>query len=182
MEFKVVVNKRRSIRSYKDKAVSDSQILELIELGHKAPTAGNIQPWEFIIVKNEENKRKITDTTFRGNDFDGDLHQEWMMEAPVFIVFCANRERAYARYKEKALKTLIYLDLSACIENVILGAVDMGLDTCYISGFKEEKLREVLNLPVSHEAVAVLTVGYAKEDGVSRPKLPINDLIYYEKF
>lgn len=182
MEFQEVVKQRKSIRSYTDQDVSQEQIMALLKLGHKAPTAGNIQPWEFVIVREEANRRAVTDTTFRGNNFDGDLHQEWMMQAPVMIVVCANRDRAYARYKEKALKTLIYLDVSACVENILLGAVDLGLASCYISGFKEDKLRAVLNLPDSHEAVAVLPIGYANEAGVERPKLKIEDVTVFEKF
>lgn len=182
MEFLEVIENRKSIRAYEKKEVSDELIRKIIECGHKAPTAGNLQPWEFIIVKNNENKRKIVNTTFVGNNFDGSIRQEWLMTAPVFIVVVANKERSEKKYGEKALKTLIYLDCSACIENMLLAAVNFRLASCYISGFREEELAKVLELPAGYEVIGFLPIGYQKGKAVSRPKLEVNTLIYKEKF
>ena len=72
-------------------------------------------------MRDPANRRRIVDTTFRGNDFDGTAHQDWLMEAPVLIAVIVNKAKSAARYGEKALKTLVYLDSSACIENILLG-------------------------------------------------------------
>jgi len=182
MDFDQVIAKRRSIRAYQAKEVPESLITKLLEYGHQAPSAGNLTPWEFIVVRDEQNKRRIVDTTFRGNQFDGEAHQEWLMQAPVFIVVIVNKAKSAARYHDKALKTLVYLDSSACIENMLLGAVNLGLASCYISGFREPELRAVLGLPDSHEVVAFLPIGYGATEGQMRPRTPLKDLIHHETF
>jgi nitroreductase len=182
LDFKDVVNSRRSIRTYIDKDISDELIYKILEYGHSAPSAGNIQPWEFIIVKSEEIKNKIVDTTFIGNNENGIKKQDWMLSAPVFIVICGNKKKSYDRYGKKALETLIYLDVSACIENMILGAVDLGLASCYVSGFREKDLSRVLNLPETHEVIGILPIGYSSEVCFSRPKIDLNEIIHHEQF
>jgi len=182
MEFDKVIARRRSVRSYEDRDIDDDVITLLLSYGHQAPSAGNLHPWEFIVVRDPAQRRRIVDTTFRGNDFDGTAHQEWLMQAPVLIAVVANRARSAARYGEKAIKSLIYLDCSACIENILLGAVNLGLASCYISGFREPELREALNLPDTHEAIAVLPVGFGAVEGQPRPKPLLADHVHYEHF
>lgn len=182
MDFDTVVKKRRSIRSYSDRNVPDAIIKKLLEYGHAAPSAGNLHPWEFIIVRDRANRRRIVDTTFRGNDFDGTAHQDWLMEAPVLIAVVVNRLKSAARYGDKALKTLVYLDSSACIENMLLGAVNLGLASCYISGFREPELNAVLKLPDGYEVVALLPVGYSESEGRERPKTPLANIVHYESY
>ena len=182
MDFDDIISKRRSIRSYTDRDVPDALVTKLLAYGHAAPSAGNLHPWEFIVVRDPANRQRIVDTTFRGNDFDGTAHQDWLMEAPVFIVVVVNKAKSAARYAEKALKTLVYLDSSACVENMLLGAVHLGLASCYISGFREPELAEVLALPEGYEAVAVLPIGYGATEGVARPKTPVAELTHLERF
>lgn len=182
MDFETVVMKRRSIRSYTGQDVSDTLVKKLLEYGHAAPSAGNLHPWEFIVVRDPENKRRIVDTTFCGNDFDGTAHQEWLMEAPVLVVVVVNKAKSAARYADKALKTLVYLDSSACIENMLLGAVNLGLASCYISGFHEPELNAVLELPADYEVIAFLPVGYSEDTGHQRPKTPLAEVIHTETY
>jgi len=182
LDFKDVVNSRRSIRTFIDKDISDELIYKILEYGHSAPSAGNIQPWEFIIVKSEEIKNKIVDTTFIGNNENGNKKQDWMLSAPVFIIICGNKKKSYDRYGKKALETLIYLDVSACIENMILGVVDLGLASCYVSGFREKELTRVLNLPETHEVIGILPIGYSSEVCFNRPKIELDEIIHHEQF
>ena len=182
MEFSKVVKSRRSIRAYKNTLVADEDIKRLLEYAHTAPTAGNLVPWEFVIVKDEGIRRKMVDTTFRGNNIDGDKHQEWLMQAPVLIAIAADKEKSVKKYGEMALKTLIYLDCSACIQNILLGAVDMGLASCYISGFRGEELRDVLGFDDGHEIIAFLPIGYGDMDGIARPKCTLESITYYDKY
>lgn len=182
MDFNNVIVSRRSIRTFLNKDVSEDIVYKILEYGHAAPSAGNIQPWEFIIVRCEENKKDIVNTTFIGNNEASGKTQEWMLLAPVFIVVCANKQRSFERYGEKALKTLIYLDISACIENMLLGIVNLGLSSCYVSGFREEELSEILALPKTYEPIGILPIGYSAEVCFSRPKINLQNLIHYEGF
>jgi len=182
MTFAEIIAERRSIRSYTDQDVPDALITKLLGYGHAAPTAGNLHPWEFIIVRDPATRRAMVDTTFRGNDETGSAHQEWLMQAPVLVAVVVNKAKSAARYGEKALKTLVYLDGSACIENILLGAVSLGLASCYISGFREAELRALLAVPEAYEVIAFLPIGYAAEEGKARPKTPLEDLVHHETF
>lgn len=182
MELMKVIDNRMSIRSYLDKPVDDELIFEILMSGHKAPSGGNIQPWEFVIVKSNDNKRNIVDTTFVGNNENSDKKQEWMMEAPVFIVVCANVERSKARYGEKAEKSLIYLDCSACIENMLLSVVDLGLASCYISGFREAELIKTMNLPDGILPIGILPIGYPNIVPEKRKKRDLSEAVHYEYY
>lgn len=182
MELKDIIEKRKSVRSYTEEAVSDELVLRIIEAGHKAPTAGNLQPWDFIIVKEEQKKREIVNTTFVGNDRSSTQRQEWMLQAPVFIAVCADRDRCYSRYGDEGLKSLIYLDCAACIENMLLAVVDVGLASCWVSGFRKNELVSVLELPPSHEPIGVLPVGYSNDSSPRRPKRELSDIIHRETY
>ncbi len=84
--------------------------------------------------------------------------------------------------RDKAIKSLIYLDCSACIENILLGAVNLGLASCYISGFREPELRAVLGLPDTHEVIAFLPIGYGADEGQARPKTPLAEITHHEGY
>lgn len=182
MNFNNVVKERRSVRTFLNKDVPPELIYQLLDYGHAAPSAGNIQPWEFIVVRNEGMKRSIVETTFIGRDEKDGKPQEWMMSAPVFILVCGNREKVRQRYGETSLHSLLYLDTSACIENILLGAVYLGLASCYVSGFREEELSKVMGLPKDYQSIAVLPIGYSNEFCFKRPKVPMQSIIHYERF
>jgi len=78
MEFDKVIKDRVSIRKYQKRNIDDSQLNYILECGHAAPTAGNVQPWEFIVVRDVAIKRKIVDTTYVGNQKNVSKHQEWL--------------------------------------------------------------------------------------------------------
>jgi len=181
MEFLQVIRNRLSVRNYQKKNIKDDQLQYILSCGHAAPTAGNIQPWEFIIVRNLKLKREIVNTTFVGNQELSLTHQEWLMNAPVFIVVCANLNRITNKYGNK-MKKLAYLDCSACIENMLLATVDLGLGSCYISGFREKELAKVLYLPEHLEVIAFLPIGYAKGQLKYRKKRPLKEAIHLESY
>ncbi|HZK84308.1 MAG TPA: nitroreductase family protein [Desulfosporosinus sp.] len=182
MEFMEVVEQRTSVRTFLDKEVADDLILQILFCGHKAPTAGNIQPWEFIIIKNPSLKQEIVNTTFVGNNEQSEKTQVWMLNASVFIVVCADIERSVARYGKKAAESLVYLDCSACVENMLLAIVNLHLASCYVSGFNENKLTSVLGLPSGVIPVAVVPIGYPAGQTEKRNKRQLESLIHCETF
>jgi len=178
MEFDKVVKNRVSIRKYQKRNIDESQLNYILECGHAAPTAGNVQPREFIVVRDVTIKRKIVDTTYVGNQKNASKHQEWLMDAPVFIIICANKDRIVAKYGEESMKKLIYLDCSASIENMLLAVVNLNLGSCYISGFRENELSQVLKLPSSHEVIAFIPIGYVEDTAIRRVKRPLKEVVH----
>jgi len=182
MDFNKVIENRVSIRNYQKKEIDDSQINFILKCGHAAPTAGNVQPWEFIVVSNPTMKRKIVDTTYVGSQRNSMKHQEWLMDAPVFIIVCANKGKIVAKYGEESMKKLIYLDCSAAVENMLLAAVNLNLGSCYISGFRECDLSQALNIPASLEVIAFIPIGYVEGPARRRIKRPLSEVIHKDIF
>ncbi|HHY14226.1 MAG TPA: nitroreductase family protein [Thermoanaerobacterales bacterium] len=183
MKLKEIIYNRTSVRIYKDKEVPQSLISEILENGNLAPTAGNIQPWEFIIIKEDNKKKEIVNTTFVGANMNSPKTQKWMLSAPVFIAICGDKEKMYNRYGKNGVDTLLYLDCSACIENMLLTAVDLGLASCYVSGFRIDELSNVLELPPHIIPIAILPIGYSGIDEIKRRKKEdVESKIHYETY
>jgi nitroreductase len=173
MDVLEAIKGRRSIRAYKGDNVSSEIVQKLIEAATWAPSAGNIQPWEFIIVRNPEIKRKLTEAA---------LDQTFIEEAPVVIVVCANEVRSSQGYGTRG-KTLYCLqDTAAAIQNIHLTAYSLGLGTCWIGAFREEEARKILKIPEGVRPIAIIPIGYADETRSPRNRRPLNQIVHYEMF
>lgn len=181
MDFEEIVFSRRSIRSFTAQPVSDGLIERLIAYGHAAPSGGNLKEWRFIVVKSEQGKQRLTQATYRGNRENSEP-QSWIMSAPVVIAVAADLGVAAKRYGRKGIAELTYLDCSAAVENMLLGAVHLGLGACYISGFREQEVSEALGLPETVQAVALIPVGYAAAEGSARHSASARSVTSYEVF
>lgn len=184
MEFAQVVMSRKSIRAYKPDPVSDETVMQLLTYAHYAPSAGNLRPWEFIVVRSPEVREAIVKTTFCGNNMDGPARQQWLLQPPVLVVVCGIPDKVRERYGQTALgvEVLLYQDCGAAIENFLLGAVDMGLASCYVSGFRTPELVQALGLPPSVVPVAVLPAGYADQQGLERPRAALESILHREVY
>jgi nitroreductase len=173
MDVLKAVRGRRSIRAFKSKKVTQETVEQLLNAASWAPSAGNIQPWEFIVVQKPEIKRALAEAA---------LDQTFIEEAPVVIVVCANKNRSSQRYGIRG-KTLYCLqDTAASIQNILLTAYSLGLGTCWVGAFREEKAREILKIPQGIRPVAIIPVGYPAETPPPRNKRPISQIVHYETF
>ncbi|AAK79386.1 nitroreductase [Clostridium acetobutylicum] len=175
------IEERRSIRKYIDKPVEEEKIMEIIESGRLAPSGSNTQPWHFIIVREEENRKKIIEASHK---------QKWMLTAPVIIVCVSDiRSRLDENLEislnedspEIELKQIIR-DTAMATENMVLQAKNLGLDTCYVAWFTQEEIRPVLNIPEDKYVLSVLTLGYSDEKPNMRPRKSLKDIIHMEKW
>ncbi len=171
------IEKRRSIRKYKDTPVDNDLIVKLIRSASLAPSGSNTQPWHFIIVDNADLKEQIAKVSH---------NQNWMLDAPVFIV-CAADIKARTKNAEKIfldensssfeLKQIIR-DTAISIQHLVLEAVDNGLGTCWVAWYKQDELRPILGIPEDKFVVGIVTVGYADEAPKQRPRKNIEVLIH----
>ncbi|MEM5782585.1 MAG: nitroreductase family protein [Candidatus Aenigmatarchaeota archaeon] len=168
-----IIKKRRSVRKYLKKDVSDDLIEKIIESARFAPSAGNYQPWEFIVVRNEETKKDLVSAAF---------NQNWMLEAPVFIVTCINMRLAAAVYGERGAKLYGIQSVAAAIENMLLTAEALGLATCWVGAFSEVVVARILECPEYIRPCAIITIGYAAEEPKMPPRQSIQEFTHIEKF
>ena len=184
MTFNEIVSSRRSIRAYTDKPVSDEQILQLLRWAHMAPSGGNLCPWEFIVIRDPDQKKAVTKTTYRGND-ENAAPQDWIEQAPVVIAVCGNPGKIMTRYGAKTSKNIegaFYQDIGALVENFLLGAVELGLASCYVIGFRDAEIAQALRLTEGIVPVALLPLGYAAQPSQARPRAELETIIFNEYY
>lgn len=156
-----IMRTRRSIRRFKKKEVDQSDIKALLHAAHMAPSAGNLQAREFIIVANEDGRRGLSEATYS---------QRQAAEVPVMIVVCANVLRSERRYGARAALYAIQ-DATASVMNILLAAHSLGLGTCWIGAFDEKRVSSVLSIPAHVRPIALITVGYPDEMPEAPPRL-----------
>ena len=168
MELKDAIKKRHSIRSFSDKKVPLNLIYEMIEFANLAPSAGNLQARDFIIVDQREIKEKLSLAA---------LNQKFIIEAPVNIVVCANLNRI-SPYGRRGAELYCIQDSAAAVEHILLLVVDNGLGACWISAFNEGEVSKILKLPPYIIPIAIIPVGYPKGDIEYTSRIDTNQLIH----
>jgi len=164
---------RRSVRAYTIEEVSEEEVKKLIEAARWAPSAGNIQPWEFVIVTNAETKRRLAIAA---------LHQTFIEEAPVVIVVCADVARSSWGYGSRGANLYCLQDTAAATENILLAAQALELATCWVGAFHEDEVAKVVNTPRNVRPVAIVPVGRPAEKPRAPPKRSLREIVHYETF
>jgi nitroreductase len=167
---------RRSVRSFTEKSVSDEIVNSLLNAACWAPSAGNVQPWHFIVVRKNENKEKLIEACF--------YEAKFVAEAPVVIVVCADPAFSARMYDFGDRGSHLYClqDTAAATQNIHLLAFSLGLGTCWIGGFDEAKVKSILNIPVHIRPVAIIPVGYPKDLHKKGTRNPISEKTHWETF
>jgi nitroreductase len=169
-----IIKKRRSVRKYKSTPVEDEKIYQMIEAARLAPSASNGQPWKFVAVKSKDLILNIADNALG-------IINRWAKTAPLLIVGCAVKRKILTHFLGEAISGISYhiLDLGIAMEHIVLEAEDLGLSTCWIGWFNENKIKNILDLPHDWKIGALLAVGYKDENLIPRQKniLPVEDIL-----
>ena len=173
MDVFEAIKTRRSIRSFTQEAVSDEEIEMILDAARSAPSAGNIQPWIFIVVKNPEMKRRISRAA---------LNQFFIEEAPVVIVVCADQERSRMGYGSRGANLYCIQDTAAATQNILLVAHALGLGACWVGAFYEDEVRQALRVPRGVRPVAIVPIGHPAERPGAVFKRPLSEVVRYETF
>ena len=143
-----------SVRSFKTDQVPEPTLTRIMEAACWAPSAGNLQPWYFYVVTNEELKQKIAGTCF---------DQQQVSEAPTVVVVLADPSRSNERYGERGAQLYCLQDTAAATNNILLAAAGLGLDTCWVGAFDEVAVQRLIEAPPRLRAVAIVCLGYGNE-------------------
>lgn len=166
------IENRYACKSYLQIPVEWDKIVEVLQAGSMAPSAGNIQNWKFVLIQDKDNREKVEDAC---------LFQTWMSQAPVFIVVCANASMSQRYYHDRG-DFFTTQSAAAAIENMLLEATNQGLGSNWVGAFDEEKLNEVLKIKSGWKVHAVLTLGYVHETEPRPFKYKLKDLVNFETF
>ncbi len=157
MDIYELIGKRHSIRSYTDTPVSDEVLKRILEAARLAPSACNLQPWRFYVVRDKAVQQAM---------FPHERHRWIIDKTPVVIVACSIARRAWVRAVDG--KNHCDIDVAIAMEHLVLAATHEGLSTCWICAFDPAAIREALKLPPDEEPVAATPLGYG--DGEARPR------------
>jgi len=194
LEFKEVLKKRRSNRKFLSDGIPKESVVNILEAGRWAPSAGNCQPWRFIIVSASKTKNAIAQncTKFskehwkrfsperarylaaRGGSWD----KSCMKEVPVLIVV------SY-RLSEGVRDELVLGSVWMAVENMLLAATDEGLGSCvytFLNREEEEDLKEILHGNQMDRIACMIQLGYSKGEPESPSRKPIVEIVSYEHF
>jgi nitroreductase len=156
-----IIKNRRSVREFKDQEIPESAIDALVEALRWAPSAGNLQSRKFYFVLNEELRNKLAQAGLR-QDF-----VSFIVRAPLVIVACADL-RIASRYGDRGKDLYCIQDTAASVQNLLLAAHDLGLGTCWVGAFNENRVKEILDMPDYLRPVVIVPVGYPAKT----PKAP----------
>ncbi len=174
MEIVETINSRRSIRNFdKTRDISEKIVLEILELANQAPSAGNLQARDFIVVRDIKNKNLLAQVAYG---------QNFIAAAPVVIVVCANQKRSGSHYGPRGRTLYCIQDSDAAIENILLVTHSFGFGACWIGAFDEGLAAEVLETPSHVRPVAIIPIGYPTEVAGPSSRINLEKLVHYEKW
>lgn len=144
MEVSEAIRLRRSVRAYDSRPVPEDVLTEVLEAGRIAPSAMNYQPWHFIVVRDPDKRKALTDGRYA----------KFLTQSPVVIVGLGDK---------KVSPTWHVVDTTIALQQMVIAATSKGLGTCWIGSFYEDKVRAALEIPERYTVVAMIAMGYPKE-------------------
>lgn len=197
MEFLKVLKARRMVRAFTDEPVPAAVIDGLCDLARRAPSAGNSQATEFLVLDRPEAVRRYWDTTLPAPRRDG-FRWPGLLRAPVLVLVVVRPDAYLERYAEpdKAPSGLgertdawpvpyWWVDAGAAVEHVLLGVVDHALGACLFGAFEHEAaIASAFSVPADRRLVATIAIGCAdagadepgRSSGRTRP--PIGEIVH----
>ncbi|MHB1376030.1 MAG: nitroreductase family protein [Candidatus Humimicrobiaceae bacterium] len=169
--FLSLVEKRKSIRSYKSIDVEKEKLDYILEAFRLAPSAKNLQPWKLVVV---------TDKAVMQELIPACRSQAFIAEAPVIIVVCVKEEEAYATMGGYLNSSPV--DVGISFEHLMLAATEQGLGSCWIGAFNEKAVGKVLGVPENVRVVALTPIGYPDGHGRERKRKSIKEIVSYNKY
>lgn len=195
------IYKRRSIKEYdKNYVISPEDEKKLLEAAIQAPTSFNIQHWRFVIIRDSELREKIRKEL--GND------QAQMTDASLLVLFTADTlawknepSRYWANAPQEVSDLLVnwmgpfhdgrewlqrdeaQRSIGMAMQNLMLAAEDLGLNSCPMIGFEIEKVAELINLPEGYVMGPMVAIGKGTKAPWPKPgQLPLSELIVENSF
>lgn len=165
-----LIFRRVSIRKFQQREVDEKTIKLILEAGNSAPSAGNLQARDFIVVRDPKIKLELAKASLR---------QMFIAQAPVVVVVCANYPRSMRVYGERG-RLYAEQDATAAVENILLAVTALNLGACWVGAFYEDEVSRILNLPEFVRPMAIIPIGYPAEQPSRRSRYPIETLIHYE--
>ena len=194
------IYQRRDVREFRPDPIPDETLARIIRAAHHGPSVGFMQPWDFILVKDVEKRRKVKDLFYRERAaaacfFDEprrsaylSLKLEGILEAPVNLCITCDPTRAEVVLGRNSMPETDVYSTCCAVQNLWLAARSEGVGAGWVSILKLPQLRGILGIPPHIIPVAYLCLGYpvefTDEPGLQRAgwreRLPVEDLLHFD--
>ncbi len=168
-----LMNSRTSIRKYTDEEIKREDLGKILEAGRWAPSAGNMQSWEFVVVEDDGLKEELSQASY---------NQTHVREAPVCIVVLGDHEKAERKYNERGRNVYMVQETAAAMQNMLLMAQSLDIGTAWVGAFDGEKVSDLLEVPDRLTPLAIVTLGHPNERPIQNQKKRITDVTYINTY
>lgn len=169
MEFYETVRRRRSIRAYLKKPVPDDIFRRIMDAARLAPSAKNLQPWKFIVIKDDIRKKEIARIC---------KERTWIADASVIIAGVATNPD----YRMGSGQPSSQIDLAIALTHITLAAASESLGTCWIGSFDLPAAKKYLAIPDEYILVGFMTLGYPAESPPQKDRKSLEEIIVSEQW
>ena len=168
MDVLEAIMQRRSTRRFSSRTVPDELLKELVKAGALAPSASNLQAWQFYLLTDPALVRRV------------DLFSPGLSgNPPVIMAICSDMEYAAKHGSPNSEVYGCIMDASMAAENIMLRAVELGLGTCAIKSYNEAAVRKLLKLPPHYRMELLISIGYPEGVPRQRRLRPMEELLHY---
>jgi nitroreductase len=173
MDALELLRRRRSVRVYEARPVEREKLAAILEAARAAPSAGNLQAFEMVVVESPDRKQALSRAA---------LDQQHVASAPLLLAFFASPARSASKYGGRGSDLYARQDATIACAHAQLAATALGLGCCWVGAFHPEMIRKILNAPPGLEPVALLSIGYPAEDPAPTGRRSIEELVRWESF
>jgi nitroreductase len=174
-----LIEKRRSIRRFQDREVEPEKLTELLQAAQMAPSWGNLQCWELVVVQGQEDKKTLASLLSKKNPAT-----KCTETAPLVIAVCGNPLRS-GYYNEKQVTRYQHwfmYDLGLLSQNICLKSCELGLGSVILGSFDHKASEEFLQIPSHQELVALIVIGYPDHAPSAPKRRALGDFVHYGRF
>ncbi len=168
-----VLRARRSIRRYRSTELSPEQLRAVLEAMRQAPSAGDLQAYEVVLVRDPERRRRLAHAAH---------DQPHVAQAPVVLAFFMNPARARERYGTRADALYACQDATIAAAHAQLAAHALGLGTVWVGAFDDAAVRRAVDAPAGLRPSSLLVIGHPAEQPEPTPRRALEDLVRQERF
>lgn len=164
MDTLQAILQRRSVRRYRPEPIPGEHLRQILEAGRQAPSAGNRQPWHFVVVGDARQKQRVAQAC------NG---QMWMAEAAYILVAVGSPQVSSKWYR---------VDVAIAMENMVLAACSLGYGTCWIGAFDPGRVREACQIPAEAEVIVCTPLGVPEAWPAARERKAWDEVFSAERY
>jgi len=168
MEFYDVLEKRHSVRDFDKKDVEQKKVQNILDAVQRCPSAGNLQAYKVYVVRSKEAKEGIVAAA---------LYQEFIAQAPVLLVFCADKAQSAAKYGERGSDLYAIQDATIAAAYSQLAATAEGLSCVWVGAFDPLEVSRLIKAGPHEVPIALIPIGYPKGKAWETGRRPLKEII-----